>query len=163
MAKVAVLMADGFEEVEALGVVDILRRAEVDVDTVSIKEEQVVISSRNIPVRADKTLTDMDYYDMIVIPGGAGAWTLRDDDRIISLIKKYDHEERYIDLWCRRAGNRAGIQNYCGICDGRRLSSSFGRDDWYGTERWFGNEPCAYRGGICTTDSTGGGRYDSGV
>ena len=77
MAKVAVLMADGFEEVEALGVVDILRRAEVDVDTVSIKEEQVVISSRNIPVRADKTLTDMDYYDMIVIPGGAGAWTLR--------------------------------------------------------------------------------------
>ena len=54
MAKVAVLMADGFEEVEALGVVDILRRAEVDVDTVSIKEEQVVISSRNIPVRADK-------------------------------------------------------------------------------------------------------------
>ena len=100
MAKVAVLMADGFEEVEALGVVDILRRAEVDVDTVSIKEEQVVISSRNIPVRADKTLTDMDYYDMIVIPGGAGAWTLRDDDRIISLIKKYDHEERYIAAIC---------------------------------------------------------------
>lgn len=107
MAKVAVLMADGFEEVEALGVVDILRRAEVDVDTVSIKEEQVVISSRNIPVRADKTLTDMDYYDMIVIPGGAGAWTLRDDDRIISLIKKYDHEERYItDYMCRTYGSR---------------------------------------------------------
>ena len=42
MAKVAVLMADGFEEVEALGVVDILRRAEVDVETVSIKEEQVL-------------------------------------------------------------------------------------------------------------------------
>lgn len=111
MAKVAVLMADGFEEVEALGVVDILRRAEVDVDTVSIKEEQVVISSRNIPVRADKTLTDMDYYDMIVIPGGAGAWTLRDDDRIISLIKKYDHEERYIAAICAgpMALGKAGV------------------------------------------------------
>ena len=100
MAKVAVLMADGFEEVEALGVVDILRRAEVDVDTVSIKEEQVVVSSRNIPVRADKVLNEMDDYDMIVIPGGAGAWTLRDDDRVISLIQDYDHEGKFVAAIC---------------------------------------------------------------
>ena len=104
MAKVAVLMADGFEEVEALGVVDILRRAEVDVDTVSIKEEQVVISSRNIPVRADKTLTDMDYYDMIVIPGGAGAWTLRVMivlfHSLRNMIMKKDILPLYVqDLW----------------------------------------------------------------
>lgn len=124
MAKVAVLMADGFEEVEALGVVDILRRAEVDVDTVSIKEEQVVVSSRNIPVRADKVLNEMDDYDMIVIPGGAGAWTLRDDDRVISLIQDYDHEGKFVAAIC------AGPMTLgkAGIIHGKRVTSYPGEE-----------------------------------
>ena len=43
------------------------------------------------------------------------------------------------------------------------FGSSFGRDDRHGTAGWFGDEPCAYRGGICTADPTGGSRYDSRI
>lgn len=92
MKNAAILLADGFEEIECLGTVDILRRAGIQVDMISMNEELVVVSARNIMVRADKNFNQMDQYDMIILPGGAGAWKLRDDDRVIALLKNYDHD-----------------------------------------------------------------------
>lgn len=100
MKNAAILLADGFEEIECLGTVDILRRAGIQVDMISMNEELVVVSARNIMVRADKNFNQMDQYDMIILPGGAGAWKLRDDDRVISLLKNYDHDEKYISAIC---------------------------------------------------------------
>lgn len=65
-------LAEGFEEIEALAVVDILRRAALDVETVSITDNQVVFGSHGIPVISDRILPAIDFEDaeMIVLPGG---------------------------------------------------------------------------------------------
>ena len=65
-------LAEGFEEVEALTAVDILRRAELDVQTVSITGKKMVNGTHGIPVEADILYEEADYpsCEMIVLPGG---------------------------------------------------------------------------------------------
>ena len=72
MKKVTVLLADGFEEIEALTVVDLLRRAKVYVDTVSITDDYTVRGAHGIPVQTEDLITEIDFKesDMIVLPGG---------------------------------------------------------------------------------------------
>lgn len=72
MSKVCVFFADGFEEIEGLTVVDILRRADVDTRMVSITEEKVVTGSNHITVKTDVCLKDADFSDteLLVLPGG---------------------------------------------------------------------------------------------
>ena len=72
MVKTAIFLADGFEEIEALTVVDLLRRAGIDITMVSIMEGRTVIGSHRISVEADAMLkdTDFDSIDMIILPGG---------------------------------------------------------------------------------------------
>ena len=71
MKKVAVFLADGFEEIEALTVVDVIRRAGEKCDIISIDGE-LVRSAHEIFVKADKLLNEEEIkeYDMIVFPGG---------------------------------------------------------------------------------------------
>lgn len=72
MAKVAVFIADGSEEVEAITPVDLLRRAKVDVDIVSIMPTLEISASRDVKITADKLIDDIDFdeYDLLVLPGG---------------------------------------------------------------------------------------------
>ena len=89
MKKVCVLLAEGFEEVEALTVSDIMRRAKVTCDLVSIKDKKVT-SSHNVTIEADKIIDENMDYDLVVLPGGMpGASNLRDDEKVINLIKKH--------------------------------------------------------------------------
>ena len=61
MKKVTVLLADGFEEIEALTVVDLLRRAKVYVDTVSITDDYTVRGAHGIPVQTEDLITEIDF------------------------------------------------------------------------------------------------------
>ena len=72
MGKVCVFFGTGYEEIEALTVVDLLRRVGIEVETVSITGEENVESSHGISVKMDKLLADVDFdeVDMIVLPGG---------------------------------------------------------------------------------------------
>ncbi len=72
MSKIAVFLAQGFEEIEALTVVDICRRAGLETDMVSIMGEKEVTGSHGISVKADVLLEEMDFesLDMLVLPGG---------------------------------------------------------------------------------------------
>jgi len=72
MAKVAVFIADGSEEAEAITPVDLLRRAKVDVDVVSVMPTLEIEASRNVKITADKLISDIifDDYDLLVLPGG---------------------------------------------------------------------------------------------
>ena len=71
MKKVAVLLAEGFETIEALTSVDILRRAGVTCTTFGINEVEVT-TSHSITIRADEVLNDEIYnYDVVILPGGA--------------------------------------------------------------------------------------------
>ena len=72
--RVAVFFAAGFEEVEAIAVVDLLFRAGIPCDMVSIAEDLQVASSRDVTVVCDRSIFeddfDFDAYDMLVLPGG---------------------------------------------------------------------------------------------
>jgi 4-methyl-5(b-hydroxyethyl)-thiazole monophosphate biosynthesis len=70
--KALVFLADGFEEVEAITPIDYLRRAGVELTTVSISGNRTVTGSHKVPVIADKTLAEIDgVYDALLLPGGA--------------------------------------------------------------------------------------------
>jgi len=91
MSKVAVLLAAGFEEMEALAPVDLLRRADFEVDLIGL--EEYVTGSHGITVKADKMISeDLTNYCLMVIPGGQpGATNLRNDERVIKALKaNYD-------------------------------------------------------------------------
>ena len=72
MSKVCVFFGTGFEEIEALAVVDLLRRESIDTDMVSITDERTVEGSHGIRIEMDKVLGEVDFEstDVIVLPGG---------------------------------------------------------------------------------------------
>ena len=113
--KVAVLLANGFEEGEALFVVDIMRRAGFICDTVSV-EKEIVEGSHGIRTISDYLLKDVDRssYDMIVLPGGLpGADTLRDNDIVIEWVKEISSlSGKYVAAICAapQVLARAGIE-----------------------------------------------------
>lgn len=122
MKKAIVLLAKGFEEIEALTVVDVLRRGGIHCITCSINNEEEVVGAHGIHVKADKLLekTDVDKYDALIIPGGMpGATNLRDDDRVIEFIKKFNKEDKIVAAIC------AGpiVFGKAGILDGKKVTS----------------------------------------
>ncbi|QBD85237.1 DJ-1/PfpI family protein [Clostridium tetani] len=101
--KIVVMLAKGFEEIEALTVVDILRRVGVDCKTCSITEEKMVKGAHNIYVKSDTLLKDFKEYEFsgIVLPGGMpGATNLRDNKTVIGIIKEFNDENKLIAAIC---------------------------------------------------------------
>ncbi len=87
--KIIVPLAEGFEEIEAVSIIDVLRRANLDVTTAFLKSNPVK-GSHNIPVAADKFIGDLKAADFnaIVLPGGQpGSDNLKKNDAVISYIK----------------------------------------------------------------------------
>ncbi len=101
MSKVAVILANGFEDFEAIVIADILRRADIHCDLVGLDSLEVVASHKT-KVIADKILNDeIVDYDMIVLPGGLpGSTNLRDSDYLIEIIKKMNEANKYICAIC---------------------------------------------------------------
>lgn len=92
MKKILLLLAEGFEEIEALTPVDYLRRADVDVDMASLTDDLSVTGAHGIVVSADITLDSIDptVYDGVYLPGGMpGSLNLRDDARVLSIVRDF--------------------------------------------------------------------------
>lgn len=102
MNKVYVLLADGFEEIEALTPVDILRRAQIEVITVSVKNDRTVTGAHGIPVIADTVITDVEPDDVTVLmlPGGAGHELLDASNEVHYLINEAVTRGQYIAAIC---------------------------------------------------------------
>lgn len=101
--KVYVMLADGFEDIEALAVVDVLRRGGVDTVTVSVKNDKVVLSAHNIPVVSDVTLSQISVEkdDMIVLPGGGkGVENLKACEPLKQLLIKHQEHEGLLAAIC---------------------------------------------------------------
>ena len=122
MYKVAVILAEGFEEVEAIAPVDLLRRAKIDCVTVSLAEERLVPSSRSIPILADKSWNEVDFaeVDGMVLPGGlAGTERLLADARVETLLRQYYEAGKLTAAICAaptvlaKAGLLAGKRAIC--------------------------------------------------
>ena len=114
MNKVLVFLANGCEDVETLTVIDYLRRAGILVDTVSTEDDIYIKTKSNVIIKADKMLNDinLDDYKGLYVPGGTkGAESLRDNDRVVEVIKEFNEKNKIISAIC--AGpivlNRAGV------------------------------------------------------
>lgn len=100
MKKILVLLAEGFEEGEMIIPVDVLRRAQFQVDLMSIGSREVV-SSHGIRIIADKTFSDDSAYDALFLPGGQpGSRNLGNDERVLALIRRFDQEGKIVSAIC---------------------------------------------------------------
>ncbi len=121
MDDVLLILAPGFEEIEALATVDILRRAELSV-VVASTVEGAVTGRCGVRVVADTALEEVlaGEFRMVVLPGGAkGTENLRNDARVIELVKRHFFSGRYIAAICAAPT----VLKACGIISGRRITS----------------------------------------
>ena len=99
MKKVYVFLADGFEEIEGLTVVDVLRRAGADTETVSVMGRKEISGSHGIHVMADSLFEESDFSDaqLLVLPGTTN---LKDHTGLTELLERFDREKKYIAAIC---------------------------------------------------------------
>lgn len=100
---IAIHLADGFEEIEAISIIDLLRRAELDVLMVSVTGKKEVTGSHHITVKADTLFEDVDYKNvfMIVLPGGMpGASNLDAHQGLRDQIKQFNDQNRPLAAIC---------------------------------------------------------------
>jgi 4-methyl-5(b-hydroxyethyl)-thiazole monophosphate biosynthesis len=102
MAKVLVILADGFEEIEATSIIDVLRRADIEVITASLRDKEVN-GANGIRILADSYIDSArsQDFDMIVLPGGvSGAEFLKNDQRVLELLREFSSQNKYIGAIC---------------------------------------------------------------
>ena len=122
MSKVCIFFATGYEEIEALTVVDILRRASIDIDLVSITDEKKVTGSHNITVEMDKIFNEVDFdsVDMLVLPGGMpGTKNLEAFTPLMDKIDDFYNKGKYIAAICAAPS----IFGHKGILKGKKACS----------------------------------------
>lgn len=122
MATVLLPLAEGFEDLEAVAVIDVLRRAGIGVVVAGLGKGPVR-GSRETTIVPDAALDDvMDRdFDMLVLPGGMpGVKHLREDVRIKRLLERYKQSSRYTAAICAAPSILAA----CGMLEGKRVTSN---------------------------------------
>ncbi|WP_031524159.1 DJ-1/PfpI family protein [Siccibacter colletis] len=124
MKRVAVLLAPGFEEGEAIVTIDILRRLNINVETLSCVATRAVESYHAIPLVADTTLKEAfdNTYDAVVLPGGPdGSVYLAQSPEVIAFVRRHDELGKLICPICSAAARVLGGN---GLLKGRRYVCS---------------------------------------
>ncbi|HOV82796.1 MAG TPA: DJ-1/PfpI family protein [Methanothrix sp.] len=122
MVRVLVPLAEGFEEIEAVNVIDILRRAGIEVVTAGLKDGMVT-GSHKITVQPDTDLNKIDFrdFDGLVLPGGApGFINLGNDERILNMAREMDRAEKLVAAICAAPS----VLIKAGVLQGRRATVS---------------------------------------
>lgn len=103
MKQVLIHLAEGFEETEAIAIIDVLRRAGLHVLSISISKQLEVTGSHNIQIKADQLFENTDYTmaDMIVLPGGMpGSANLDQHEGLKTQILQYNSQKKWIGAIC---------------------------------------------------------------
>jgi len=137
MNRTCILLAKGFEEIEALTVVDVLRRLDIECIMCSIDSLEVTGAHR-ITIVADRLMNEMNFkdYGAVILPGGMpGAANLKADRRVISLIREFDKAGKLIAAICAAPI----VLKEAGIIKGRTITSFPGireelKDSHYGED-----------------------------
>lgn len=128
MSKVGIFMADGSEEIEGLTVVDILRRAGIEIEMISIMGKNQVTSSHKVTFMTDTTVeeADLNSYDAIVLPGGMpGTLNLGEDERVVKTIKEYAAAGKLVAAICAAPS----VLGQNGLLEGKRATCYPGFED----------------------------------
>ena len=103
MSKIGIFMADGCEEIEGLTVVDIVRRAKMDITMISVNGKREVTSSHQVTFLTDALAAEVDYdtLDGIVLPGGMpGTLNLQADETVNKVIRQFAAEGKLVCAIC---------------------------------------------------------------
>lgn len=122
MGKVCVFLAEGVEEIEALTVVDICRRADVPLSMVSITGDKMITGSHKVTFEARELLEEVDFdaVDMIVLPGGMpGTLNLEACKPLMDQVERFHEQGKYLSAICAAPG----IFGHRGMLKGRRACS----------------------------------------
>jgi 4-methyl-5(b-hydroxyethyl)-thiazole monophosphate biosynthesis len=122
MKHVGIFLANGFEEIEGLTVVDLLRRAEVDTTLISVTGKLDITGGHGISVKADVLFEEQDFsaMDMVVLPGGMpGTTNLKKHKGLIKLLEEQNSNHKYIAAICAAPG----ILGELGFLDNRKACS----------------------------------------
>jgi 4-methyl-5(b-hydroxyethyl)-thiazole monophosphate biosynthesis len=121
MYKTLVLLAAGFEEIEAVTVIDLLRRSEIDVAVAGLGGKKV-IGSHGIPIYCDILINDIrpNEYDVLCLPGGQpGTDNLKSDQKVLDLVQSFNQKGKLIAAICAAPT----VLEEAGILEGRRVTS----------------------------------------
>ena len=125
MSKAAIFFGNGYEEIEALTVVDILRRAGISTDMVSITGEREVTGSHGITVHMDQLFEEVDFdsVDIIVLPGGMpGTTNLEAYKPLMDKVDEFYQQDKYIAAICAAPS----IFGHKGFLKGKKACSNPG-------------------------------------
>ena len=116
-----VIIVEGFEELEAVGPIDCLRRAGVDVTIAAAGKDLQATGRNGITLRADACLDDLEdiEYALVVLPGGPGHTRLRSDPRVIERVRKQAAAGRWVAAICAAPT----ILHEAGILAGRKYTA----------------------------------------
>jgi 4-methyl-5(b-hydroxyethyl)-thiazole monophosphate biosynthesis len=124
--RVLVPLAEGFEEIEAVTIVDVLRRASIEVVTAALARNPVR-GSHGIAVSADARLDDVlgEEFDAVVLPGGMpGSRTLRDDERVLRIVRGLHARNKLVAAVCAAPI----VLEAAGVLSGKRATSYPGNE-----------------------------------
>ena len=125
MSKAAIFFGNGYEEIEALTVVDILRRAGITINMVSITGEREVTGSHGITVHMDQLFEEVDFdsVDIIILPGGMpGTTNLEAYKPLMDKVDEFYQQDKYIAAICAAPS----IFGHKGILKGKKACSNPG-------------------------------------
>lgn len=118
MGKIGVFLAEGFEEIEGLTVVDILRRAGVEAATIAIGGKRQVMGSHGIHVVADCVFEDVDFEELegIVLPGGMpGTTNLKNHEGVVARVQEFARAGKLVAAICAAPS----VLGYAGVLQGK--------------------------------------------
>ncbi|MEE1305558.1 MAG: DJ-1 family glyoxalase III [Agathobacter sp.] len=153
MSKIAIFMADGCEEIEGLTVVDIARRAGIEIDMISISDSKTVTSSHKVTFLTDLTKEEADFsnYDGIVLPGGLpGTLNLGADETVNSVIKEFAAQGKMVAAVCAAPS----VLGEAGLLQGKKATCYPGYEDKLLGAQWI-EEQVAVDGNIITSRGLG--------
>ncbi len=102
MTKVLAILAEGFEEIEAITPIDLLRRAGVEVTLAALEDGKHVTGKVGITLHADANLCDLnsEEYDCVFLPGGPGVKHLRASERVIEIVRRQHANKKLLAAIC---------------------------------------------------------------
>lgn len=147
MKKAALFIIDGFEEVEAVGASDILRRGGVDVKIVSLSQSHEVKSKHNITIKADALFDEIqkEHFDMLVIPGGTTKYL--EHEGLLNIVTKFNNEGKPLGAICAAPA----VFGKLGLLKGRKATIYPGMQDYLGEGAIFTEDSVVTDGNITTS------------
>jgi|AntAceMinimDraft_16_1070373.scaffolds.fasta_scaffold95388_2 4-methyl-5(b-hydroxyethyl)-thiazole monophosphate biosynthesis len=155
--KFACLLSDGFEDMEALATVDLLKRADIEVDLVSVYNKKTVIGSYGTKIIPDKPMKKLSVfdYDGLLIPGGAHSFVIRNEEAVKKIVFDFYKQKKWLMAICA-APTVFGLM---GIMDNKEYTSFPGTEKDMGKAKRV-NDLKVVRDGFFITGRSVGAIYE---